>query len=36
MKKLVKNKNMIIVILCITIVLLSIGFTLIAIRLKER
>lgn len=36
MKKLVKNKNMIIVILCITIVLLSIGFALIAIRLKER
>lgn len=36
MKKLVKNKNMIIVILCITIVLLSIGFTLIAMRLRER
>lgn len=36
MKKLVKNKNLIIVILCCTIVLLSIGFSLLAMKLKER
>lgn len=36
MKRLVKNKNILIIILCITIILLSIGYALIAIRLKER
>ena len=36
MKKLVKNKNTIIAILCLTIIVLSIGFTLIALKLKER
>lgn len=36
MKKIVKNKNVIITILCITIIVLSIGFTLIALKLKER
>ena len=36
MKKLVKNKNAIIAILCLTIIVLSIGFTLIALKLKER
>ena len=36
MKKLVKNKNLIILILCFTIILLCIGFSLISIRLKEQ
>ena len=36
MKKIVRNKNVIISILCITIIVLSIGFTLIALKLKER
>lgn len=36
MKKLVKNKNMIIMILCITIIILCIGFTLISIKLKNQ
>lgn len=36
MKKIVKNKNVIITILCITIIVLSIGFTLIVLKLKER
>ena len=36
MKRLVKNKNILIIILCITIILLSVGYALIAIRLKER
>ena len=35
MKKLIKNKNLIIVILCITIICLSIGFSLIAFELKK-
>lgn len=34
MKKLIKNKNLIIMILCLTIILLSIGFTLISMKLK--
>lgn len=36
MKKLVKNKNLIIMMLCITIILLSIGFTLISMRLANQ
>lgn len=36
MKKLVKNKNLIIIILCITIILLSVGFTLISMRLANQ
>lgn len=36
MKKMITNKNLIITVLCITIVLLSVGFTLIAIELKNR
>ena len=36
MKKIVKNKNIIITILCITIIVLSIGFTLVTLKLKER
>ena len=36
MKKIITNKNLIIVVLCITIVLLSVGFTLIAIKLESR
>lgn len=35
-KKIVKNKNIIITILCITIIVLSIGFTLVTLKLKER
>ena len=36
MKKLIKNKNLIIMILCITIILLCIGFTLVSIKLKQK
>ena len=36
MKKIIKNKNMIIAILCITIIVLSVGFSLIALKLEER
>lgn len=36
MKKLIKNRNLIIMILCITIIILCIGFTLISIKLKEK
>lgn len=36
MKKLIKNKNLIIIILCITIICLSLGFSFIAFQLKER
>ena len=36
MKKIIRNKNIIILLLCITIIVLSIGFALISMRLSER
>lgn len=36
MKKIINNKNLIIMVLCLTIILLSIGFTLISIKLEEK
>ena len=36
MKKLVKNKNIIIMILCMTIILLCVGFSLVSMRLEEK
>ena len=36
MKKIIRNKNIIILLLCITIIVLSIGFALISMRLRER
>ena len=36
MKKIVRNKNIIILLLCITIIVLSVGFALISMRLSER
>lgn len=36
MKKIIKNKNLIIVILCITIILLCVAFSLVSIKLKEK
>ncbi len=36
MKRVIKNKNLIIMILCITIILLCVGFILISMELKEK
>lgn len=36
MRRVVKNKNLIIIVLCITIILLCVGFTLLSIKLKEK